>query len=73
MVFVYFVAPDGFVIENTARSKRVDRNCRVGGPADGAWPPRRKDQWEIGIGPMERMKEAPSRIGRPSATIQPQG
>lgn len=62
-VFAYFVGPDDFVIEYTAEVEKVDRNYRVRGPADWAWPPGRNDQWGIGVGPTKRMMEAQTRIG----------
>jgi catechol 2,3-dioxygenase len=56
--FNYFVGPFDFVIEYTAEVEQVDDHYVPGLPDDWKWPPGRIDQWGIGVGPTDRLKQA---------------
>ena len=56
--FNYFVGPFGLVIEYTAEVEQVDDHYVPGLPDDWKWPPGRIDQWGIGVGPTDRLKQA---------------
>jgi catechol 2,3-dioxygenase-like lactoylglutathione lyase family enzyme len=56
--FNYFVGPFNLVIEYTAEVEQVDDSYQAGQPGDWKWPPGRVDQWGIGVGPTERLKQA---------------
>ncbi len=56
--FNYFIGPFGEVIEYTADVEQVDDRYQAGQPSDWSWPPGRVDQWGIGVGPTEALKQA---------------
>ena len=56
--FNYFVGPFDLVIEYTAEVEQIDDSYRAGRPEDWKWPPGRVDQWGIGVGPTDRLKQA---------------
>ena len=56
--FNYFVGPFGIVIEYTAEVAQIDDSYPVGRPEDWKWPPGRVDQWGLGVGPTDRLKQA---------------
>jgi catechol 2,3-dioxygenase len=56
--FNYFVGPFDLVIEYTAEVEQVDDHYVPGMPDDWKWPPGRIDQWGIGVGPTDRLKQA---------------
>jgi catechol-2,3-dioxygenase len=60
--FNYFIDPFGVVIEYTAEVLQIDDSYAVRGPSDWTWPPRRVDQWGVGTGPSERLKEAQRQV-----------
>jgi catechol 2,3-dioxygenase-like lactoylglutathione lyase family enzyme len=60
--FNYFIDPFGVVIEYTADVAQIDDSYDVRGPTDWTWPPGRVDQWGIGIGPTDRLKQAQRRV-----------
>jgi catechol 2,3-dioxygenase-like lactoylglutathione lyase family enzyme len=56
--FNYFVGPFDLVIEYTAEVEQVDDHYVPGLPDDWKWPAGRIDQWGIGFGPTDRLKQA---------------
>lgn len=56
--FNYFIGPFGEVIEYTAEVEQIDDGYHSGMPDDWKWPPGRIDQWGIGIGPTDSLKQA---------------
>ena len=60
--FNYFIDPFGVVIEYTAEVAQVDDSYRVRGPAEWTWPAGRTDQWGIGTGPSDLLKQAQRRV-----------
>ena len=56
--FNYFVGPFGIVIEYTAEVQQIDDSYCARGPQDWKWPPGRLDQWGLGVGPTDRLKQA---------------
>ena len=56
--FNYFVGPFGIVIEYTAEVQQIDDSYLARGPSDWKWPPGRLDQWGLGVGPTDRLKQA---------------
>ncbi len=56
--FNYFIGPFDLVIEYTAEVQQIDDHYQARGPADWKWPPGRVDQWGVGVGPTERLKQA---------------
>lgn len=62
-VFVYFVGPDGVVIEYTAEVLQVDEQYRLRGPEEWTWPPGRTDHWGIAPPKTEACKKAQLAIG----------
>jgi predicted enzyme related to lactoylglutathione lyase len=56
--FNYFIGPFDVVIEYTAEVEQVDDSYTARFPDDWKWPPGRIDQWGIGVGPTERLKQA---------------
>jgi catechol 2,3-dioxygenase len=50
------------VVEYTAEVEQIDESHRARGPSDWTWPPGRVDQWGIGTGPSERLKQAQRRV-----------
>jgi catechol-2,3-dioxygenase len=60
--FNYFIDPFGVVIEYTAEVEQIDDSYRARGPSDWTWPTGRVDQWGIGTGPSDRLKQAQRRV-----------
>jgi catechol 2,3-dioxygenase len=56
--FNYFIGPFDLVIEYTAEVQQIDDSYSAGSPPDWKWPPGRVDQWGIGVGPTDRLKQA---------------
>ncbi|MBX5222226.1 glyoxalase [Rhizobium sp. NLR8a] len=62
-VFVYFVDPQGVVIEYTAEVLQVDDGYRFKGPEEWVWPPGRTDHWGIAPPKSDACKKAQISIG----------
>jgi catechol 2,3-dioxygenase len=56
--FNYFIGPFDLVIEYTAEVQQIDDAYQAGSPTDWKWPTGRVDQWGIGVGPTDRLKQA---------------
>lgn len=67
-VFVYFIEPNGFVVEYTAEVHQIDEAThKVGYPADWERPAHRSDQWGFTDPPSTRLRAAMSGDLQPAA------
>ena len=67
-VFVYFIEPNGFVVEYTAEVHQIDEAThKIGYPADWERPAHRSDQWGFTDPPSARLRAAMSGELQPAA------